>query len=137
MFKRMVLIVIMIVLALLVVAPVWAQDVPPAEGPGFVEGLVQFISGIVLGTVATLAGVLTLIGRLKNDKATLDAIEWAGKNVPVEVVLAFNELAKRMIDAGMVIDAVTDGLPNTEASSLVRYTVPVETATLKRDTFHG
>lgn len=125
---------VMFLLALALIMPtvVMAQDMtveptpvetpvpeqPPVEepdAPGF--NLFTFLGGVAVGTLTALGAVFGLIGRLKNDLAAMNAIEWAGKNIPVEgLVEVINAMGRNMRDAGEVIDKVTDGLPNTVTS---------------------
>ena len=96
----------------------------PAEQPGF--NLLEFLSGALVGVVSTLAAVFGIVGRLKNDKATLDAIEWLGKSIPIDAMDTWldklNEMGRNLRDAGEVIDKVTDGLPNLVQSAASRPT---------------
>ena len=92
-------------------APVEEPITPPSEPAPF--NLVHVLVSGIIGAVAGVSGVLAAVGRIKNDKATLDAIEWAGKNIPVEGLLEIiNALGRNMKDAGDVIDKISDGKPN-------------------------
>jgi len=92
-------------------APVVEPPAPtPAPEPGF--NLRDFLLGVLTGGATTLAAIFGIIGRLKNDKAALDAIEWLGKSIPIEALRELNRLGHNARDAGEVIDRVTDGLPN-------------------------
>lgn len=86
------------------------------EQPGFNLG--EFLLGVVSGGTGVLIAAFGLVGRLKNDKAALDAIEWLGRSVPVEALDKLNELGRNLRDAGEVLDRVTDGLPNTIPQTL-------------------
>ena len=131
--KRMVQsVVVLVMLALLIVGPALGQastqeaeppvvvtDIPTDDGPppvvveqpdGF--NVVEFLTGALVGTAATLATVFGIIGRLKNDQAALDAIEWLGSSIPADALEQINQLGKSLRDAGEVIDRVSDGLPN-------------------------
>lgn len=86
---------------------------PPVETPtedGF--DLREFLSGIAVGAITALAAVFGIVGRLKNDKPALDAIEWLGRSVPADVLLKLNQLGSGARDAGEVLVKVTDGKPN-------------------------
>lgn len=116
--------VLVVLILLLLAVPAIAQDGPAAEtptplpddsgevvpAPGF--NLAEFLAGLVAGATGALIGVFGIVGRIKNDKAALDAIEWLGKSIPVDALDRLNELGKAMRDAGEVIDRVTDGEPN-------------------------
>lgn len=82
----------------------------PTPEPGF--SLSNFLTGVLTGASVVLASIFGLIGRMKNDKAALDAIEWLGKSVPIEALDKLGALGRNMRDAGEVIDKVTDGQPN-------------------------
>lgn len=88
-----------------------APEQPPVQQPGF--DLREFLLGVVTGGATVLAGVFGVIGRLKNDKAALDAIEWLGKSIPVEALDKLNLLGRNLQDAGEVLNKVTDNQPNT------------------------
>lgn len=90
--------------------PTPAPEPTPTPESGF--NLREFLTGALAGVATTLAAVFGIIGRLKNDKAALDAIEWLGKSIPVEALRELNRLGQNARDAGDVIDRVTDGLPN-------------------------
>ncbi len=88
---------------------------PPNTGegtPGALAGLLNFVTGALVGAAASLAGLFALVGRLKSDKAALDAIEWLGKSIPVDALDKLNEMGRNLRDAGEVLDKVTDGQPN-------------------------
>lgn len=87
-----------------------APPIEDEEQAGF--NLISFLSGALAGTLATLGGIFGIIGRLKNDTAALNAIEWLGKSIPVDALTQLNELGRNLRDAGEVLDKVTDGLPN-------------------------
>lgn len=87
-----------------------APEQPPVQQPGF--DLREFLLGVVTGGATVLAGVFGVIGRLKNDKPALDAIEWLGKSIPVEALDKLNELGRNMRDTGDVLVTVTDKQPN-------------------------
>lgn len=82
----------------------------PTPESGF--DLREFLIGALVGGASVLAAVFGIIGRLKNDVAALNAIEWLGKSIPVEALDKLNELGKNLRDAGEVLDKVTDGAPN-------------------------
>ncbi len=121
-----ILVIVMLLLALS--GPTFAQDatseptapaevtpeppviVVPAPAEGF--NFWQFLSGVATGVLTTLATVLGLVGRLKNDTAALNSIEWLGKSVPADVLLKLNKVGTGLVDAGEVVVKVTDGLPN-------------------------
>lgn len=92
----------------LVVTP--APEPTPAPESGF--DLREFLIGALVGTATTLAAVFGMVGRLKNDVAALNAIEWLGKSIPVEALDKLNHLGQSLRDAGEVLDKVTDGKPN-------------------------
>lgn len=83
----------------------------PTPEPGF--NLREFLIGALAGVATSLAAVFGIIGRLKNDKPALDAIEWLGRSIPVEALDKLNELGRNLRDAGEVLDKVSDKLPNT------------------------
>lgn len=88
------------------------EDGPPVvvEQPGFnVSG---FLMGVLAGVAGALATVFGIIGKLKDDTAALNAIEWLGKSIPESALTTLNDLGQKMRDAGEVIDLVTDGKPN-------------------------
>lgn len=74
----------------------------------YFRNALSFLLGLVGG--GTL--VLVAVGRLKEDKSALDAIEWLGKSVPVEALQELNKFGHAARDAGDVLVKVTDGLPN-------------------------
>lgn len=94
--------------------PIVVIERPPAEQSGFKIG--EFLLGLASGAFVALAGVFGLVGRLKNDKTALDAIEWLGKSIPVEALDKLNNLGRTMRDAGEVLDKVTDGQVNVVIS---------------------
>lgn len=130
-------ILVLLLLALLVMpVAVSAQDGPFTEAtplpddsgvvvpsPGF--SLAEFFAGLFAGAMGALIGVFGIIGRIKNDKAALDAIEWLGKSVPADVVVQLNDLGKALRDAGEVLDKVTDGKPNTTPPTPQRH-IPIQ-----------
>ena len=133
------LLVTLAVMALVVIGPVWGQDgeatavvtpdaevtVIPAPGddapdvvvieqPGDSSGfnLWTFLGGALTGALTALGAVFGIVGRLKNDVAALNAIEWLGKSVPADTLNTINDMAQKMKDAADVMIRVTDGLPN-------------------------
>lgn len=128
-----VLLVVLVLFALVFgVLPVLAQTPPPTPPQIIEEGseipvdlpvdrdgfdVLEFVTGALTGAVVALGAAFGLVGRLKNDRAALDAIEWLGKSIPADTLDKINELAKNLRDAGDVIDRVTDGKPNTAEAS--------------------
>jgi hypothetical protein len=95
--------------ALVVVATAAPVPAPDGSAPsGILVYILTFFSGALVGVTA----VLSTVGRLKNDAAALNAIEWLGKSVPADVVLKLNLLGKSLQSAGDVVVKVTDGQPN-------------------------
>lgn len=82
----------------------------PVEQPNF--NLRDFLLGIASGALVALVSMFSFIGKLKNDKVVLDALERLGNSVPADLLLKLNDLGGNMRDAGDVLVKVTDGLPN-------------------------
>lgn len=87
-----------------------APDVTPVQQPNF--NLRDFLLGIASGALVALVSMFGFIGKLKNDKVVLDALERLGNSVPADLLLKLNDLGGNMRDAGDVLVKVTDGLPN-------------------------
>ena len=99
-----------------VIAPLPSEAVrSPVVQTGF--DVLTFVVGLVSGAAGVLAGMFGMVGRLKNDKAALDAIEWLGRSIPVEALDKLNKLGQTMQDTGVVLEMVTDGLPNDPPST--------------------
>lgn len=102
-------------------------------------GILSVILGAIVGAASVLAGLLGIVGRLRNDKAALDAIEWLGKSIPETALEKFNELGRSLGEAGEVLEMVTDGLPNEPQTSdlgrLIRDTDPASLKALLEE--HG
>lgn len=133
--KRYLVLLLVVWFALLISAPVYAQDVTPevtaAPTAVVVEPPPTFINadtGISVSTLAygviiavlsggTLAVVLTRFG---SNKANLDALERLFQSTPPETQQmirerfeSLEEIAHRLLD---IADRVTDGEPNEEPS---------------------
>jgi len=90
--------------------PTPAPEPTPVEMPGFNLG--EFALGLLSGVAVTGAAIFGFVGKLKNDKVILDALERLGNSVPADLVLKLNALGGNMRDAGDVLVKVTDGQPN-------------------------
>lgn len=99
------------------VTPVPPIDVTPPVvlQPGEIAvNLASILLGLVVAFIGGM-GAFTLLGGLtnvRNDKATLDAIEKLANSLPVEALDKFLEIGKVMQRLGEIIETVTDRQPN-------------------------
>lgn len=99
------------------VAPVEPAPEPeqPPQDESIWAGLARYGLAVLAGIGIGVTTALGIVSRIKNDKATLDAIEWAGRNISPEAIAEIRKLAMLLRDAGEVIDKVTDGKENVVA----------------------
>lgn len=113
------LLMFVFILLLLAVMPVTAQDgtatpapdapvVPVANGSAAIN-LITLIAGIGVGVVAGGGSVLFVVDRLRNDKATVKAVEELAKSFPPETRELLNHLAGFLYE-------VTDDTPFADKS---------------------
>jgi hypothetical protein len=106
-------------LALLFVAPVMAQDAEPPEpvlaDTTIVLDIWQIIGGVIaavsVGGIAGFAGAGVLAARLRNDPATLKAIEALANSAPKHVTDALAAIGKSSVAVGELLVEATDGVP--------------------------
>lgn len=109
------LIVLIVSILLLLPLVASAQDAtvqPAPDSAPLSTGVLSYILIFFSGAVAGVTAVLAAVGRLKNDTAALNAIEWLGKSIPADALTELNKLGAALRDAGDVVGKVTDGQPN-------------------------
>ena len=77
-----------------------------------VERVLLIVSSGAVGFIGGAALVLRTVGSIHNNPAMLNLIEGAIKSWPPETLELLNRLGVNMMDAGKVIEAVSDGEPN-------------------------
>jgi hypothetical protein len=106
-------------LVLVLAVPVMAQDTDPV---GTVNELRDFglnlwtvimgtIAAFAVGGIAGISGALALVSRVRNDQATMKAIEGLIDSAPPSVVEVIRDLSKLLSEAGVLLEEVSDGEP--------------------------
>ena len=115
-----------ILLFLLLLAPVsvaLAQDTtpPPSNGGQVVLDIFTALGGILAafaaGGIVGVAGISLFIQRLRNDTATLNAIERLYTSIPQDAVRdIIRSVIEVWVETGELLDDITDGEPNEPRS---------------------
>jgi hypothetical protein len=129
-FKRnLISILAALFLALLCTVPVMAQEAtatPTVTVPdaSITLNIWQVIGGVIaavsVGGIAGFAGAGVLASRLKNDAATMKAIEALADSAPRHVIEALAAIGRSSIGVGELLVEATDGVP---AGTKARVTV--------------
>jgi hypothetical protein len=124
--KRFSIFILLALLPALVAMPALAQDAPPETAPDatIVLNIWQVIGGVIaavsIGGIAGIAGVGVLASRLRNDEATMKAIEALANSAPKHVTDALASIGKSTIEIGKLLEEVTDGVPMATKEAIAR-----------------